>query len=115
MNNFIDNLNENKFFTGCMMIIVTIGGRFIITELSDKQKELIHHPIFKKLLIFCAFFMATRDIQCAIFLTILFVLIVGELFNGENFLDGKNSDIEEDKDKKIDGIIEELTLIKESL
>tara|TARA_Y100000817_G_C16605692_1_gene432800 strand:- start:445 stop:624 length:180 start_codon:yes stop_codon:yes gene_type:complete len=59
--------------------------------------------------------MATRDIQCAIFLTILFVLIVGELFNGENFLDGKNSDIEEDKDKKIDGIIEELTLIKESL
>ena len=113
--NLIEELNENKFFIGCMMILVTIGGRFIITELSEKQKEMIHHPIVKKLFIFCVFFMATRDIQCAIFLTILFVLIVGELFNGENFLDGKNSDIEEDKDKKIDGIIEELTLIKESL
>tara|TARA_B100000214_G_C23774662_1_gene538406 strand:+ start:223 stop:558 length:336 start_codon:yes stop_codon:yes gene_type:complete len=110
MNNFIDNLNENKFFTGCMMIIVTIGGRFIITELSDKQKELIHHPIFKKILIFCAFFMATRDIQCATILTILFVLIVGELFNGDflNNLPKKN----ENNNEKIDQMIEELTSMK---
>ena len=110
MNNFIDNLNENKFFTGCMMIMVTIGGRFIITELSDKQKELIHHPIFKKILIFCAFFMATRDIQCATILTILFVLIVGELFNGDflNNLPKKN----ENNNEKIDQMIEELTSMK---
>ena len=110
MNNFIDNLNENMFFTGCMMIIVTIGGRFIITELSDKQKELIHHPIFKKILIFCAFFMATRDIQCATILTILFVLIVGELFNGDflNNLPKKN----ENNNEKIDQMIEELTSMK---
>ena len=110
MNNFIDNLNENKFFTGCMMIMVTIGGRFIITELSDKQKELIHHPIFKKILIFCAFFMATRDIQCATILTILFVLIVGELFNGDflNNLPKKN----ENNNEKIDQMIEELSSMK---
>ena len=40
MKNIIDNLNENKFFIGCMMIIVTIGGRFIITELNDSQKKI---------------------------------------------------------------------------
>ena len=82
--NVIDNLNENKFFIGIMMILVTIGGRYIITELSETQKQLIHEPIIKKIFIFCAFFMATRDIQCALVLTILFVLIVGELFNGED-------------------------------
>ena len=114
MKNLIDNLNENKFFTGCMMIIVTIGGRFIITELSDSQKEMINNPMVRRLFIFCAFFMATRDIQCAMILTILFVLIVGELFNGEDFLTKKETN-ENNKDKKIDQIIDELTRMKNHL
>ena len=117
MKNLFDSLNENKFFIGCMMIIVTIGGRFIITELSDSQKEMINNPMVRKLFIFCAFFMATRDIQCAITLTILFVLIVGELFNGEDFLTKKysNEKNEGNKDKKIDEIIDELTQMKNHL
>ena len=61
--------------------------------------------------------MATRDIQCAIILTILFVLIVGELFNGEDFLTKKysNEKNEGNKDKKIDEIIDELTQMKNHL
>ena len=39
MKNLFDSLNENKFFIGCMTIIVTIGGRFIITELSDSTRK----------------------------------------------------------------------------
>ena len=110
----INDLNENKFFVGCMMIFVTIGGRFVISELNDSQKEMIHNPIIRRLFIFCVFFMATRDIQCAITLTILFVLIVGELFNGDDFLKKENIDIE-NKDKKIDDIINELSLMKDGL
>ena len=89
MKNIIENLNENKFFIGCMMIIVTIGGRFIITELNESQKDLVNNTYVRRLFIFCSFFMATRDIQCAIILTILFVLIVSELFNGDEFFDKK--------------------------
>lgn len=114
MKDIINNLNENKFFIGCMMIIVTIGGRFIITELNESQKKMIENPIVRKLFIFCVFFMATRDIQCAIILTILFVLIISELFNGEDFLTQKDTP-EENKDKKIDQIINELTEMKEFL
>ena len=114
MKDIINNLNENKFFIGCMMIIVTIGGRFIITELNESQKKMIENPIVRKLFIFCVFFMATRDIQCAIILTILFVLIISELFNGEDFLTQKDTP-EENKDKKIDQIINELTEMKEVL
>ena len=51
----IKNLNENKLFIGCMMIIVTIGGRYIITELNDSQKKLIHSQWMRKVFIFCAF------------------------------------------------------------
>ena len=40
MFNFDDfDLNENKYFIGIMMIFVNIGSRFIISELSDEQKN----------------------------------------------------------------------------
>tara|TARA_B100000427_G_C15173743_1_gene448433 strand:- start:399 stop:569 length:171 start_codon:yes stop_codon:yes gene_type:complete len=56
--------------------------------------------------------MATRDIYCAITLTILFVLVVTELFNnGEE----KQYVSENDKDKKIDNLIQELNELKTNL
>ena len=112
LDNIVQNLNENKFFTGCMMIFVTIGGRFIISELNESQKQLINNHWVRKLFIFCAFFMATRDIYCAITLTILFVLVVTELFNnGEE----KQYVSENDRDKKIDNLIQELNELKTNL
>ena len=30
----VDKINTNKFFIGFMMIILTIGGRFIINNLN---------------------------------------------------------------------------------
>ena len=84
MEDIVNNLNENKFFIGLMMICVTIGGRFIITELNEEQKKIIHNKIFRRLIIFSAFFMSTRDIFTAIILTIIFTIVISELFNGED-------------------------------
>ena len=116
--NIIENLNENKFFVGMMMIFVTIGGRFIITELSEEQKKLVHDPTIRKIFIFCAFFMATRDIKCAIVLTIMFILIITELFNGDVFFLEKKEDEKYNtisNDKRIDEIINELTMMKNAV
>lgn len=119
--NLIDKLNENKFFIGVMMIIVTIGGRFIISELNDSQKKLIHDPIIRKVFVFCAFFMATRDIYCAIILTIIFVLLISELFNGEeNSIqlfdkDEENENPQLQNEKKIQSMIDDLTEMKNKL
>ena len=82
----IDKINTNKYFVGFMMIILTIGGRFIISELSEEQKNKIDTPIFRKIFIFCAFFMATRDLLIAILLTIGFLLFLESInFEGETF------------------------------
>lgn len=72
----LDSINTNKYFVGLMMIMLTIGGRFIIGELSEKQKDKMDNSYFRKLFVFCAFFMATRDILKALFLTIIFCLIM---------------------------------------
>ena len=119
----LEKINENKFFIGVMMIIVTIGGRFIISELDDNQKKLIHNQNFRRLFIFCAFFMATRDIICAIILTIIFILIVSELFSEEEDLFSSFVENEEDQgdnpqlenEKKIQIMIDDLTEIKNKL
>ena len=78
-----DKINTNKYFVGFMMIILTIGGRFIISELSEEQKNKINTPMFRKVFIFCAFFMATRDIIITLLLTILFLIFL-ESINFEN-------------------------------
>lgn len=118
----LEKMNENKFFIGVMMIIVTIGGRFIISELDDNQKKLIHNQNFRRLFIFCAFFMATRDIICAIILTIIFILIISELFSEEEDLfssfveeedQGDNPQLE--NEKKIQTMIDDLTELKNKL
>tara|TARA_B100001123_G_C15116627_1_gene949622 strand:+ start:36 stop:347 length:312 start_codon:yes stop_codon:yes gene_type:complete len=85
-----DKINTNKYFVGFMMIILTIGGRFIISELSEEQKNKIDTPMFRKIFIFCAFFMATRDILTTILLTILFLIFLESInFEGENFENGE--------------------------
>lgn len=90
----IDKINSNKYFVGFMMIILTIGGRFIISELSDEQKEKIDTPIFRKVFVFCAFFMATRDILTTILLTIVFLIFLESInFEGVNLKDDEVKDL----------------------
>lgn len=89
----IDKINSNKYFVGFMMIILTIGGRFIISELSDEQKEKIDNPIFRKIFVFCAFFMATRDVVTTLLLTIVFLIFLESInFEGENLKDEELKD-----------------------
>ena len=89
----IDKINSNKYFVGFMMIILTIGGRFIISELSDEQKEKIDNPIFRKIFVFCAFFMASRDVVTTLLLTIVFLIFLESInFEGENLKDEELKD-----------------------
>ncbi len=96
----INKINTNKYFIGTMMIILTIGGRFIIGELSDKQRERINTPTFRRVFIFCAFFMATRDILIAIIMTIIFTMLLSEILK-DDVLEGDDQKKEE---KELDDI-----------
>ena len=119
--NVLNKLSENRFFIGVMVMFVTLGGRSIITELSEQQVDILNDVRFKKFVIFCAFFTATRDLKCAFVLTVVFVLIVKELFGGDIFFMNKQKEMKEREkkkydtitnDKKIDQIIFELNQMK---
>ena len=90
----IENFAENKYFIGIVMITMNIGARFLIDELTPEQKKVINSQNFRRFIVFCAFFAATRDILAAITLTIIFILFVSEAFTD-------TEDMKNKKKKKI--------------
>ena len=60
------NINENKYIIGLTMIMLNIGARFIIDELDDDLRKIISNTIVRRVVIFCSFFMATKDLFTAV-------------------------------------------------
>ena len=88
-------INENKYIIGLTMIMLNIGARFIIDELGDDLRKIISNKIVRRIIIFCSFFMATKDLFTAIVLTIVFVILINEVFASED--DDENKDKKKDK------------------
>ena len=111
-----DELSENKYFIGMAMVLVNIGARFIIEELSDDHREFIKSERVRKVIIFCSVFMATRDIFVAIIVTTLFSVLIHEILKEKEKPKGKDDEkggsfVKQELDKQID----QLKVIKDSL
>ena len=76
-------LGTSPFFIGIMILLLNIGSRFITHELSHDDKEYSQNLILRRLSIFAACFIGTRDIATSILLTAAFVVIAGGLFRGK--------------------------------
>lgn len=101
MEKFVDSIkdsfsciNENKYIIGLTMIMLNIGARFIIDELDDDLRKIISNTIVRRVVIFCSFFMATKDLFTAVVLTIIFIILINEVFAKEL------EELEEEDEKK---------------
>jgi hypothetical protein len=88
-------INENKYMIGITMIMLNIGARFIIDELDDDLRKMISNVFVRRVVIFCSFFMATKDLFTAVVLTIIFVILINEVLAKE--LDELDDDDEDEK------------------
>ena len=119
----LEQLSENKIFIGLVMIMVNVGARFIIEELSDEHQAIVKGGNFRKIIIFCSVFMATRDIVMALIVTGIFTVLMNDVLKTDE--SDKKDDKKDDKkgDKKggsfakqeLDKQIDQLKLIKDSL
>ena len=80
----ISEMSSNKYFLGIVMIFVNLGSRFLIEELTPDQKKYINTKLFRRIVIFCIFYLGTRDLIAATTLTVIFILFISELFNVDN-------------------------------
>jgi len=76
-------INDNKYIIGITMIMLNIGARFIIDELDDDLRNIVSNTFVRRVVIFCSFFMATKDLFTSIILTIIFVIFINEVFAKE--------------------------------
>ena len=74
-------LANSRIFSGVVMILMNLGGRYIAMQVPSSAERILGHPIMRKFYVFCIAFMATRDIKVAILITLLFFVIFKFLFN----------------------------------
>ena len=77
----INSLNNSKFFSGILMILMNIGSKYISLELSETQDEFFSNIVIRRMMIFVVIFIATKDIITSLIITACFIILVSGLFN----------------------------------
>jgi hypothetical protein len=72
----LDFFNNSKILAGLCIILMNLGSRYVISDLGIIHNKILSSELFKKLIIFAIFFVATRDIMISFMLTISYVLII---------------------------------------
>jgi len=81
LNNYVNSLNNSKFFAGLIMIILNIGSRYIELKFSKTQESYLRMVLGRQLLIFAIVWMGTRDIYLSLIVTLIFTLLADFAFN----------------------------------
>ena len=80
----IANVSANKITWGVASLIVSMGSRFVMGDLTPKQQELFHNPVVKRVVIFCILYMPTRDLLLAACLTVVACTLMEHVLNEES-------------------------------
>ena len=59
-------LNTSPFVSGCVMLIMNVGGKYAMMDIPKGMHYFFAHPGIRKLTIFCIAFVATRNIKTAL-------------------------------------------------
>lgn len=78
---FLNVLNDNKYFAGVVMLVMNIGSKYITIELSKTQEAYFRYTLGRQIIIFSILWVGTRDITISLVLTAVFILLVDYLFN----------------------------------
>ena len=74
-------INPSPYFTGLMMLLLNLGGRFLALEISKDQEKFLSQPYIRRFFLFAVLFVATRNVIIAACLAIIVILWLGYLFN----------------------------------
>ena len=77
----ITTLNSSKYFAGIMMLVLNLGSRFLVMELSESQEQLLSNKIIRRFIIFTVVFISTKDILVSLVVTAIFIVLVSGIFN----------------------------------
>lgn len=71
----IEILNNSKLFLGIMLILLNIGSRHLVDELSTNPDEYNRNLVLRRIAVFAVCFVGTRDIVTSLLLTAGFIIM----------------------------------------
>jgi len=77
----VASLASSPYSIAAAIFLLNIGGRFLPFEITKGQEAFLNQPIFRRIIIFVIFFVATRNIITAGWMAIIVILFIGYLFN----------------------------------
>lgn len=77
----LNRLNASKVVLGMSALTFNFGSRFVLADLTPAQQSLMQHPIVKRVIIFCMYFVTTRDVLMSITLALVTIVALEVLLN----------------------------------
>lgn len=84
INEALNWINRNPFFSGIMMLVMNIFSKYITISLTPSQKKILEGSVARQILLFSIVWFGTRDIFKAIILTIGFIIMTEYLLNEQS-------------------------------
>lgn len=81
MDDILGSLNNNLFFIGVMLLVLNVGSRYIVHEFSDNDEEYRQNILLRRIAVFAACFVGTRDLVVSLILTAAFVVLSTGLYH----------------------------------
>lgn len=83
---YITKFASSPYILAAAMFLINIGGRFLPLEITKGQEQFLNTPWFRRGIIFVIFFLATRNIITAAWISLVVILFIGYLFNENSSL-----------------------------
>jgi hypothetical protein len=97
----IEVLNNSKLFLGVMLILLNIGSRHLVDELSTNPDEYNRNLVLRRIAVFAVCFVGTRDLVVSLLLTAGFIIIAqGVSSRSREGMENKKK--MEESEKKVD-------------
>lgn len=77
----LNNYNGNKYLAGIALLMLNLGSKYLIVDISKSTENLLKLTIIRRFTIFSIFFIGTRNIITSLILTGVFIVFSNGLFN----------------------------------
>lgn len=77
-------LNNSRVMVAVTSVLFNLGAKYIVSDLTPMQERILQHVLFKRALVFCMFFVVSRDVIISLMLTFAFFVVLKGLVHEES-------------------------------
>ena len=80
-NSILREIINHPFLIGILILIMNLCSRFIILDIPEEIQDLMENIWVRRLAVFSVVFITTRNVEVALLITLIFIILFQYLFN----------------------------------